>query len=203
MMSVASGILAYAADLAVREEATLERFDFEHQGMEGWQSVDGWWVIEEMPGAPRGKWVLAHRAVENTFNVIVAPSAPYTDVDISVRFRPMAGQEDASSGTVFRFAEGHYYVVRANALENNLRQYYYDRGQHQLATATVQRSALGLWHTVRVVAVGDHIQDYLNGVLLLDHRDSCYRSGQVGLWTKADSITAFDDFVVRGVHAGG
>ena len=203
MMSVASGILAYAADLTVREEATLESFDFEHQGMEGWQSVDGRWVIEEMPGAPRGKRVLVQRAVENTFNVIVAPSAPYTDVDISVRFKPMAGQEDASGGIVFRFAEGHYYVVRANALENNLRLYYYDRGRHQLATATVQRPALDQWHTVRVVAVGDHIQAYLNGVLLLDHRDSRYRSGQVGLWTKADSITAFDDFVVRGVHAGG
>jgi len=203
MIIVAGGILAYAADLTVREEATLERFDFERQGMEGWQSVDGRWVIEEMPGAPRGKRVLVQRAVENTFNVIVAPSAPYTDVDISVRFKPMAGQEDASGGIVFRFAEGHYYVVRANALENNLRLYYYDRERHQLATATVQRPALGQWHTVRVVAVGDHIQAYLNGVLLLDHRDSRYRSGQVGLWTKADSITAFDDFVVRGVHAGG
>ena len=47
-----------------------------------------------------------------------------------------------------------------------------------------------------------HIQAYLNGALLLDHRDARYRAGQVGLWTKADSITAFDDFVVRGVHAG-
>ena len=199
---VAGRSLTYAADLAVREEAAVERLDFE-QGIEGWQSVDGRWLIEEMPGAPSGKRVLVQRAVENTFNVIVAPSAPYTDVDISVRFKPMAGQEDASGGIVFRFAEGHYYVVRANALENNFRLYYYDRGRHQLATAAVQPPALGQWHTVRVVAVGDHIQAYLNGTLLLDHRDSRYRSGQVGLWTKTDSITAFDDFVVRGVHAGG
>jgi len=203
MGMVAGRSLADAADLAVREEATVERFDFEHQGIEGWQSVDGRWVIEEMPGAPSGKRVLVQRAVENTFNVIVAPSAPYTDVDISVRFKPMAGQEDTSGGIVFRFAEGHYYIVRANALENNFRLYYYDRGRHQLATATVQPPALGQWHTVRVVAVSDHIQAYLNGTLLLDHRDSRYRSGQVGLWTKTDSITAFDDFVVRGVHAGG
>ena len=203
LVIIAGGSLADAADLAVREEAAVERFDFEHQGIEGWQSVDGRWVIEELPGAPSGKRVLVQRAVENTYNVIVAPSAPYTDVDISVRFMPMTGQEDASGGIVFRFAEGHYYVVRANALENNFRLYYYDRGRHQLATATVQPPTLGQWHTVRVVAVGDHIQAYLNGVLLLDHRDSRYRSGQVGLWTKTDSITAFDDFVVRGVHAGG
>ena len=156
-----------------------------------------------MSGAPSGKRVLVQRAVENPFNVIVAPSALYTDVDVSVRFKPMAGREDASGGIVFRFAEGHYYVVRANALENNFRLYSYDRGRHQLATASVQPPALGQWHTIRVVAVGDHIQAYLNGVLLLDHRDARYRSGQVGLWTKADSITAFDDLVTRGARVGG
>ena len=48
-----------------------------------------------------------------------------------------------------------------------------------------------------------YLQAYLNGMLFLEHRDTRYGSGQVGLWTKTDSITAFDDFVVRGVHAGG
>jgi hypothetical protein len=200
---VAGRSLAPAADLTVPEEAPVERFDFEQPSMEGWQSIAGQWTVEEMSGAPSGKRVLVQRAVENFFNVIVAPSAPYTDVDISVQFKPMAGRGDASGGIVFRFAAGHYYVVRANALESNFRLYYYDRGRHQLATASVQPPTLGQWHTVRVVAVGDHIQAYLNGVLLLEHRDSRYHSGQVGLWTKADSITAFDNFVVRGVHAGG
>jgi len=192
--------LASAAALKVPEEAAVEHFDFEQQGIERWQTVDGRWVVEEMPGAPSGKRVLVQRATENAFNVIVAPSDPYTDVDISVQCKPMAGREDASGGVVFRFAAGRYYVVRANALENNFRLYYYDRGRHQLASAQVQPPALGQWHTIRVVAVGDHLQAYLNGKLLLDHHDSRYRSGQVGLWTKADSITAFDDFVVRGMH---
>jgi 3-keto-disaccharide hydrolase len=190
---------AHAAELKVPEEAAMARFDFEQQGIEGWHSVDGRWGVEEMPGAPSGQRVLVQRATANAFNVIVTPPGPYTDVDVSVRFKPMVGREDASGGIVFRFAAGHYYVVRANALENNFRLYYYDRGRHQLATATVQPPALGQWHTIRVVAVGDHIQAYLNGALLLDHRDSRYRAGQVGLWTKADSITAFDDLVIRGV----
>jgi len=194
--------LTYAAELKVPEEAPVERFDFEQQGLEGWKSIAGQWAIEEMIGAPSSKRVLVQRAVEHPFNVIVAPSAPYTDVDVSVRFKPMAGQEDASGGIAFRFAAGHYYVVRANALENNFRLYYYDRGRHQLATASTQPPVLGQWHTLRVVAVGNHIQAYLNGALLLEHRDSRYRTGQVGLWTKADSVTAFDDFVVHGVHAG-
>ena len=194
--------LAYAAELKVPEEAPVERFDFEQQGIESWRPVDGRWEVEEMSGAPSGRRVLVQRATENSFNVIVAPPGLYTDVDVSVRFKPMMGREDASGGIVFRFAEGHYYVVRANALENNFRLYYYDRGRHQLATASAQPPALGQWHTIRVVAVGDRIQAYLNEVLLLDHRDARYRSGQVGLWTKADSITAFDDLVIRGVHAG-
>ncbi len=177
----------------------MERFDFAQQGIEGWHSVAGRWGVEDMPGAPGGQRVLVQRATENAFNVIVVPTGPYTDLDVSVRFKPMAGREDASGGIVFRFAEGHYSVVRANALEDNFRLYAYDRGRHQLATVRVQPPALGQWHTIRVVAVGEHIQAYLNGALLLEHRDSRYGGGQVGLWTKADSITAFDDLVIRGV----
>jgi hypothetical protein len=111
----------------------------------------------------------------------------------------MAGREAATDGIVFRFAEGHYDVVRANALENNFRRYYYNRGRHQLATARVPPPALGQWHTRRVVAVGEHIQAYLNGALLLEHRDARYGAGQVGLWTKADAMTTFDDLVIRGM----
>lgn len=90
-------------------------------------------------------------------------------------------------------------MIRANALEDNFRLYYYDRSRHQLASARVTPPALGQWHTIRVVAVGDRIQGYLNGALLLDHRDGRYRAGRVGLWTKADSVTAFDDLITRGV----
>jgi len=179
------------------EVSKVERFDFEQKGIEGWKTVEGKWMAEEMPGVPSGKKVLVQRAVENQFNVIVAPGGPYRDVDVSVRFMPISGREDASGGIVFRFSEGRYYVVRANALENNFRLYYYDNGRRQLATATVQPPALGQWHTLRVVAVADNIQAYLDGKLLLNHRDSRFQSGQVGLWTKSDSVTAFDDVVVK------
>ena len=73
-----------------------------------------------------------------------------------------------------------------------------NRGRHQLATARVQSPALNQWHTIGVVAVGEHIPASLNGVLLLDHRDARYRAGQVGLWTRADAMTAFDDRVIHG-----
>lgn len=201
--SQSRGSMADAAELKVPDNAPVERFDFEQKGIEGWRIVAGRWAVEEMPGAPSGKRVLVQRALENAFNVIVAPGGPYTDVDVSVRFKPISGREDASGGIVFRFSEGRYYVVRANALEDNFRLYYYDRGRRQLATARVQRPALGQWHALRVVAVGDRIQGSLNGNLLIDHRDHRFRSGQVGLWTKADSVTAFDDLAIRGVTGGG
>jgi Domain of Unknown Function (DUF1080) len=195
-------VLAAPAELKVPDNLPVDRFDFETNGLEGWTTVDGRWAVEEMADAPRGKHVLVQRATTNPFNVIVAPSGPYTDVDVSMKFKPISGREDASGGIVFRFHDGKYYVVRANALEDNFRLYYYERGRRQLASATVKAPALGQWHTVRAVVVGDHMQAWLNGALLLDHRDSRFKSGRVGLWTKADSITAFDDLTIRGVTGG-
>jgi hypothetical protein len=187
------------AELTMPDDIPLETFDFESTGIEGWTAVVGQWTVEDMAGAPSGKSVLVHRATRNEFNVIVAPPGPYADVDVSMKFKPISGQEDASGGIVFRFSDGKYYVVRANALESNFRLYSYDRGRRQLATASVKAPALGGWHAVRLVAIGDHIQAWLDGTLYLDHRDSRFKSGRVGLWTKADSITAFDDLTIRGV----
>ncbi|PYM97466.1 MAG: hypothetical protein DME07_25220 [Candidatus Rokuibacteriota bacterium] len=194
--------LAENASMNLPDNVPTDKFDFEAKGIEGWTTVDGQWAVEEMAGAPSGKKVLVQRAARNEFNVIVAPPGPYTDVDVSLKFKPISGREDASGGIVLRFTDGKYYVVRANALEDNFRLYYYDRGRRQLATASVKPPALGQWHTVRVVAVGDHIQAWLNGTLYLDHRDPRFKSGRVGLWTKADSITAFDDLTIRGVTGG-
>jgi len=189
-------------EIKVPDNLPVERVDFEAKGIEGWTPVAGQWAVEEMDGAPSGKRGLVQRATRNAYNVIVAPFGPYTDVDVSMKFKPISGREDASGGIVFRFIDGKYYIVRANALEDNFRLYSYDRDRRQLATANVKAPALGQWHTVRVVAVGDHIQAWLDGTRYLDHRDSRFTSGRVGLWTKADSITAFDDLAIRGVTGG-
>jgi hypothetical protein len=191
--------LAAPTEIKLPDNLPVETFDFEGKGIEGWTTVDGQWAVEEMAGAPSGKKVLVQRATKNQFNVIVTPAGPWADVDVAMKFKPISGREDASGGIVFRFNDGKYYVVRANALENNFRLYYYDRGRRQLASASVKAPALGQWHTVRLVALGDHMQAWLDGTLYLDHRDSRFKTGRVGLWTKADSITAFDDLTIRGV----
>ncbi len=194
-----SRVPASAAELKVPDTAQTVQYDFEGSGVDGWTVVTGTWAVEEGAGAPSGKRMLVQRATGNEYNVTVAPAGPFTDMDVSMRFKPMSGRVDASGGIVFRFDGGRYYVIRANALEDNFRLYYYDRGRHQLASARVPPPALGQWHTVRVLAVGDQIQGYLDGKLLIDHRDKRFGSGRVGLWTKADSVTAFDDLRIRGV----
>ena len=192
---------AQAAPPAIKVSGDIreQTFDFDAKGIGDWTIVQGEWAVENMPGAPLGKKALVQRATRNEFNVIVAPPGPFTDVDVSVKFEPLSGKEDASAGIVFRFANGKYYVARANALESNFRLYYYDRTRRQLASASVKAPALGQWHQLRAVVVGDHIQAWLDGALLLDHRDARFRSGRVGLWTKADSITAFNDLTIRGI----
>jgi hypothetical protein len=195
--------MAAPPELRLPDDAPMQTFDFEAaRGSEGWTAVAGQWAVEEMAGAPSGTKVLVQRATQNEFNVVVAPGA-HADVEVSVKFKPMSGRQDASGGIVFRFDDGKYYVVRANALEDNFRLYVYDRGRRQIATATVKAPALGQWHTLRLVAIGDHMQAWLDGTLRLDHHDSRFKAGRVGLWTKADSITAFDDLTIRGKTAAG
>src|SRR5437762_752770 len=127
---------------------------------------------------PRATRVLVQRATNHEFTVIVAPTS-YADVDVTMKFKPISGREDASGGIVFRFNDGKYYVVRANALENNFRLYYYDWERREIASAKVKPPALGQWHTVRVVAVGDRIQAWLDGVRYLDRRDTRDRKSVV------------------------
>jgi Domain of Unknown Function (DUF1080) len=194
---------ATAAELSLPMDLPEETFTFDDHGIEGWTTVSGQWAVDEMAGAATGKRVLVQRATKNDFNVIVAPPGPFSDSEVTVKFYPMSGREDASGGIVFRFRDGRYYVVRANALEDNFRLYSYDRGRRQLASATVKRPPFAQWHLIRLVAIGDRVQASLNGVLRLDHRDSRFKAGRVGLWTKADSITAFDALTIRGVKGAG
>jgi hypothetical protein len=185
---------------SARSQASALRFDFT-KPLDGWTTVTGKWAIEDVAGASQGGRALVQRATDNDFNVIVAPGGPFDNVDISVRFKPMSGREDASGGIVFRFSEGRYYVIRANALENNFGFYYYDRGRRQIAGASVKAPALGQWHKLRISAAGDRIQGWLNDQALIDRRDSRFASGRIGLWTKADSITAFDELTITPLNA--
>jgi hypothetical protein len=156
-----------------------------------------------------GKWerrksgesmVLAQTAETQPWAVAILEDLKFSDVDVSVRFRPVSGKEDASGGIIFRAKDArNYLLVRANGLEDNFRLYALkDGNRKQLATAQVDPPKLGEWSTLRVVAKGSKIQAYLNGKLRLDHEDKSSAEGYLGLWTKADSVTEFDDLEASG-----
>lgn len=171
-----------------------QKEDFEKDNPK-WVFVTGKWV--------RRAGVLAQTAETQPWAVALLEDRKFGEVDVSVRFRPVSGEEDASGGILFRAKDGqNYYVVRANALEGNFRLYALKDGKRsQLASAKVDAPKLGEWHTLRVVAKGTKIQAYLNGKLTLDHEDATYTEGWVGLWTKADAVTEFDDLEISGVAA--
>src|SRR5713226_1640551 len=160
----------------------------------------GKWLVKVMPDAPSGKQVVEQTDADSTdtrFPVLIADQGEFADLDVSVKGKAISGKVDQGIGLVFRFRDPKsYYIVRANALEDNFRLYRMVNGRRiQFAGANV-KVASGQWHTLRVVAKGDHITCYFNGKALIDAHDRTYTTGKVGLWTKADSVIAFDDLTV-------
>lgn len=164
-----------------------------------WEFPEGTWVRREAGG----NGVLAQTSTDRVYPVALWQKQRFGDVDVAVRFKPISGRIDASGGIVFRARDArNYYVVRANSLEDNFRLYTVTEGDRdQIASTRIDPPALGEWHTLRVVALGARIQAYLDGRLLIDHRDETFHVGYVGLWTKADAVTEFDDLEVKGVPA--
>ena len=164
-----------------------------------WKFVTGHWVRR----ASDGRQVLAQTAETQPWAVAVLEDQRFSDVDVSVRFRPISGKEDASGGIIFRASDGkNYLLVRANALENNFRLYTIVNGRRStVASARVTEPKLGTWHSIRVVATGPKIKAYLDEALLLDHDERTFTQGWIGLWTKADSVTEFADLEVAGTVA--
>ncbi len=160
----------------------------------------GKWVVTGMNDAPSGKYVVVQTdadKADSRFPVLIADGADYADLDLSMRAKVISGKADQGMGLVFRFRDPKsYYVVRANPLENNFRLYRMVEGKRlQFASANVNISA-NQWHTIRVVAKGDHITCWFDGKQLIDTHDKTYSTGKIGLWTKSDSVIAFDDLNV-------
>lgn len=160
----------------------------------------GNWLVKEMADARSGKHVVVQTDADPTdsrFPVLIADKGEYGDLDVSVKGKALSGKVDQGIGLVFRFRDPNsYYVVRANALENNFRLYRMVNGRRlQFAGVNVKVTSAE-WHTLRVVAKADHIVCYFDGKPLIDAHDRTYSSGKIGLWTKADSVIAFDDLAV-------
>jgi len=115
---------------------------------------------------------------------------------VEVKFKPLSGREDEAGGVVWRWKDGNnYYVARANALENNVSLYYTQNGRRNTIKYVAAPVAANVWHTLRVDFLGKRISVSLDGKRYIDLADDRIGgAGSVGVCTKADSVTAFDDF---------
>ncbi len=163
---------------------------------------EGRWVILADPSAPTGDHVLAQTDADDTddrFPVAVADSPIVKDLRLEVRCRPVSGKVDQACGLVFRFVDpDHYYVARANALEDNVNLYHVVKGRRRQIEGWRGKVTSNAWHSLAVEARGDRLQVFWEGKPVVDAKDDTFHdAGKVGLWTKADSVTYFDGLSVK------
>jgi hypothetical protein len=167
------------------------------------------WVVREETNPPSGRRVVAQISDDSTsyrLPLLVYDDLTAADVDVSVRFKPVSGRIDQGAGIVWRYQdEDNYYVARANALEDNVVAYKVEKGKRSNLGVKGAGSAYGVeteihsgqWNSLRVVAEGGLFEIYSNDGKLFEVEDATFAEpGQVGLWTKADSVTEFDDLTV-------
>lgn len=188
---------------AGQTRTTNWNFDAEKPGAiaAGFTNEIGDWKVVADGSAPSKTNVLAQLAKNERpiFNVALASETSYATVDITVKFKAIAGVIDQGGGLVWRARDSkNYYIARYNPLENNFRVYKVEDGRRmQLGTSDIKGSEG--WHTLRITMNGDHIECFYDGKKYLDVNDSTFEeAGKIGLWTKADAQTHFDDLTVGG-----
>jgi hypothetical protein len=166
------------------------------------QGTVGQWVVMKEPTAPSQPNVLAQTSQDNTdyrFPLAIAEDTSYKDLSLSAKFKAISGKVDQGAGLVFRLKDkDNYYIVRANALENNFRLYHVVKGRRvQFAGANFNVSSQQ-WHEIKVEARNDEFKCYYDGQFKFSAKDATFReAGKIGLWTKADSVIYFDDLTAQ------
>lgn len=192
---------AFAA-LTLGAQAQVVGFDREPVGAApaGWTcGVTGKghprWTVEADPTAPSAPNVLRQSGA-GTFPWCVREGTSLQDGFVEVKFKPLSGREDQAGGVVWRWKDGdNYYVARANALENNVSLYYTENGSRKTIKYVDAPVAANRWHVLRAEFLGERIRVSLDGKAYIEVSDRhLKKAGAVGVWTKADSVTAFDDF---------
>jgi hypothetical protein len=204
-MDKATGVI----DLVFASRAT--RFDFEGDAPgtapKGFRQertgggAAGEWKTLEAKDAPSGARVLAQASTDDTddrFPLCIYEPLSARDVLVSVRFKAISGEVDQAAGVVLRLEDkDNYYIARANALEDNVRLYKVAAGRRKQFAGTSREVTPGIWHTLALEARGSHFRVFFDGVLLFEADDATFdAAGRAGLWTKADSVTWFDDLEV-------
>ena len=153
------------------------------------------WTVEKDDTAPSKPNVLKQSGMA-TYPVCFKSDTSLKDGFVEVKFKPISGKEDQAGGVVWRLKDAdNYYIVRANALEDNVTIYDTVNGRRTERKRTNMKGAANRWHTLRVDFQGSHFTVTFDGKKAIYWDDSTFKdAGKVGVWTKADSVTLFDDF---------
>ncbi len=164
------------------------------------------WAVETDPSAPSPPKVLAltdtGQSRGNTYNLLWTRQARFKDGVIELKLKARAGREDQGGGPIWRVQDqDNYYIARWNPLEDNFRFYTVVDGRRRMLAGTQVRADPSKWHSIRISHKGDEIRCEFDGKALKTvHDDTFPAAGGVGVWTKADAKTAFDDMVVTGTR---
>jgi hypothetical protein len=195
---------------AVTAQAETINFDDAKPGEAppGWTATrtgkgEAKWTIEKDDTAPSKPNVLKQSG-EATYPVCLKNETSLKDGSVEVKFKPISGKEDQAGGVIWRAKDSdNYYIARANANEDNVVLYKTVKGRRSSLDivgrkggyGVKEKVASGQWHTLRVEFAGNKFTLIFNGKKLFDVEDNTFtEAGMVGVWTKADSVTLFDDF---------
>jgi hypothetical protein len=204
--------LASAAVWAAEGEARIFKFSKDDVGKvpAGWNAEKTgkgagsvWKVVADETAPSKSSYVLAQtaRSPGGVFNICVAENTKYKDVELSVSFKAIAGDSDQGGGFVWRYQDNNnYYICRMNPLEDNYRVYKVVAGKRtELGRKEGLKVKAGEWHKLKVEVKGNKMEGYLDGEKMWEITDDTYKdAGKVGLWSKADAQTHFDQFKAEG-----
>jgi hypothetical protein len=162
----------------------------------GAEVFSGTWEVKAESDAPTPPNVLCQSATAE-FPAIRFGDKVYADLVATVRFKPISGKDDRAAGIIFRVQDANnYYILRTNALEDNVYFFRFASGSRSSIKSESAKVPSGQWQELKLEVEGNRFRGYLDGRLVVEATDDAYKVGGVGLWTKADSVTCFDDFRV-------
>ena len=202
METLTVATLVVGAMLAAAAAADSVNFDAGTVGQApaGWTATrtgsgEAKWTIEKDDTAPSKPNVLKQAGVA-TYPVCFKNDTNLKDGFVEVKFKPISGKEDQAGGVVWRLKDANnYYIARANALEDNVTIYHTINGRRTEKKRTNMKVASNVWHTIRADFAANHFTVTCDGKKAIEWDDDTFKdAGKVGVWTKADSVTLFDDF---------
>ena len=141
------------------------------------------------------------KGAEHAYKTVFITGTQSSDIEFQVSFLPIEGKADMGGGLIWRATDDrNYYLARANPLEQNIRIYRVVKGVRHMLKNFDYIISIQQWHTLRIHTKGCHVQVFFDGKQVFDLCDRTFTTGRVGLWTKSDAVTYFDDLTLQIDH---